>query len=128
MSDDREPIDTMGPWTIKSVSTATRETVTKAAKREGVTVGQWLERRVAEWEADGSPMGAAPTATAVPVNLGDLARAMDAARVLASEAQVTVPKQMAREGLRMVRAAIRQANGARPAPAKVPALAAPNGE
>jgi hypothetical protein len=53
---ERDPIDVMGPWTIKSVSTATRDKVTLAARKEGLTVGQWLERRVEEWLADGSPM------------------------------------------------------------------------
>ena len=38
------PIDTIGPWTIKAVPTETRNRVTVAARREGLTVGQWLER------------------------------------------------------------------------------------
>jgi hypothetical protein len=43
------PIDTIGPWTIKAVPTETRNRVTVAARKEGLTVGQWLERRVNEW-------------------------------------------------------------------------------
>ncbi len=46
---NRDPVDTAAPWTIKSISVATREAVTAAARREELTVGQWLERRVAEW-------------------------------------------------------------------------------
>ena len=53
MSDS--PTDTIGPWTIKAVATATRKAVIRAAEIEGVTVGQWLERHVAEWTQDGSP-------------------------------------------------------------------------
>ncbi len=51
-----EPIDTMAPWTIKSVSMSTKEAVIKAARQEGLTVGQWLERRVEEWTQAGSPV------------------------------------------------------------------------
>ena len=104
--DDREPIDTVGPRTIKSVPKATRDAVTNAARREGLTVGQWLERRVAEWEPDGSPM---PVATIAPVgpapNLGDLAQVMQAARALAEAAGVPVPPHLARDAL----AAVKQA-------------------
>lgn len=38
----RNEVDTAGPWTIKVISTATRNTVTAAARREGLTVGQRL--------------------------------------------------------------------------------------
>ena len=51
-----DPVDIMAPWTIKSVSTATRDRVTTAARKEGLTVGQWLERRVAAWLDEGSPV------------------------------------------------------------------------
>jgi hypothetical protein len=50
-----DPVDLMKPWTIKSVSTRTQNTITAAARRENLTVGQWLEKRVDEWEAAGSP-------------------------------------------------------------------------
>ena len=43
-------------WTVASVPTKTRRTAVLLARREGLTVGQWLERRVAEWEAKGSPV------------------------------------------------------------------------
>jgi hypothetical protein len=39
-------IDAMEPWTIKGVTTETRKRVIAAARKEGLTVGQWLERRV----------------------------------------------------------------------------------
>jgi hypothetical protein len=42
-------IDVMEPWTIKGVATETRKQVIAAARKEGLTVGQWLERRVNEW-------------------------------------------------------------------------------
>ena len=37
------------PWTIKGVTTETRKQVIAAARKEGLTVGQWLERQVNEW-------------------------------------------------------------------------------
>jgi hypothetical protein len=42
-------IDAMEPWTIEGVSTETRKLVIAAARKEGLTVGKWLERRVNEW-------------------------------------------------------------------------------
>ena len=69
MSEDT-PVDAIGPWTIKAVSTATRDKVTIAARKEGLTVGQWLERRVNEWLADGEPVRVIPSQ---PTNGGKLA-------------------------------------------------------
>jgi hypothetical protein len=49
-------VDKIGPWTIKSVATETRDLAIMLARREGLTVGQWLERRVREWaEEEVSP-------------------------------------------------------------------------
>jgi hypothetical protein len=107
---ETDPVNSVGPWTIKAVAKATRDAVTNAARREGLTVGQWLERRVAEWEDAGSPV-ARPQPT---VNLGELAQVMEAARALAGDATVTVPPQLAKDALSMVRLAIRQAKGLPP--------------
>lgn len=109
--DERDPVDIVGPWTIKAVATATRNAVNAAARRENLTVGQWLERRVTEWEAEGGPVPATPAA---PINLGDLAHVMQSARDLAAAAGVAVPPQLARDALGMVRLAIRQAKGLPP--------------
>ena len=114
-----DPVDSVAPWTIKAVSTATRDVVTAAARREGLTVGQWLERRVAEWEGQGSPAPVHPLAAGVPTSLADVAQAMNAARALAEAAGVKVPPAMAREGLALVRQATRQLRGL-PAPAPRP--------
>lgn len=117
---DRDPVDTAAPWTIKSVSVATREAVTAAARREGLTVGQWLERRVAEWEAEGGPVPVSAPATAPP-NLGDLAQAMQAARALAEAAGVPVPPHVARDAFAVLKVATRQARGLPPpAPRRKP--------
>ena len=109
--DEHDPVDTVGPWTIKAVAKATRDTVTNAARREGLTVGQWLERHVAEWEGAGSPM---QVASPQAVNLADLAQAMEAARALAADASVPIPPQLARDGLNLIRRAMRQAKGSQP--------------
>lgn len=58
------PTDIAAPWTIKSVATETRRAVTDAARREGLTVGQWLEKRVREWMEAGSPV---PVTVTLPV-------------------------------------------------------------
>jgi hypothetical protein len=123
---ETDPVDTVAPWTIKAVPTATRDAVTKAARREGLTVGQWLERRVNEWEGAGSPVTVSSQA---PINLGELAHAMDAARALANDAKVEVPPQLAKDGLSLIRQAMRQAKGAmpRPAPRKKPQAAIEDG-
>jgi hypothetical protein len=49
-----------------------------------------------------------------PVNLGEMAQAMEAARALAHAANVAVPPQLANDGLGLVRLAIRQATGLQP--------------
>lgn len=109
---ETDPVDSVGPWTIKAVAKATRDAVTNAARREGVTVGQWLERRVAEWEDTGSPVAVSrPPPT---VHLGELAQLIEATRALAGDATVTVPPQLAKDALSMVRLAIRQAKGLPP--------------
>ena len=50
----RDPIDKMQPWTIKSMSTEARDMAVIAARREGLTVGQWLERVIREAASDQS--------------------------------------------------------------------------
>lgn len=118
-----DPVDSVAPWTIKAVSTATRDAVTAAARREGLTVGQWLERRVAEWEGQGSPVPMQALPAGAPAGLGDVAQAMNAARALAEAAGVKVPPAMAREGLALVRQATRQLRGLpAPRPRPMPAI------
>lgn len=112
---DVDPIDAMGPWTIKSVSTATRAKVNAAARRENLTVGQWLERRVAEWEADGGPVPVgAPALVAEPMSLAELRDAMGAAAAVASAAGVAVPKAVARHAFAVLATQLRDARGLPP--------------
>lgn len=44
----RDPIDIIQPWTIKAVAREARDLAVIAARREGLTVGQWLERVIRE--------------------------------------------------------------------------------
>ena len=121
--DEPDPVDTIAPWTIKAVAKTTRDAVTNAARREGLTVGQWLERRVTEWEGAGGPVPV-PSQAVAPANLGELAQAMQAARAMAEAAGVTVPPQLAKDGLSVLRSALRQARGLPPpARRKKPAVA-----
>ena len=48
----RDPIDKMHPWTIKAMSNEARDIAVIAARREGLTVGQWLERVIREAASD----------------------------------------------------------------------------
>ena len=64
MSDDAEPLagqlDPIRPWTIRAVSVEARDLAIGAARKEGVSVGQWLERRIRSWvETDAPVSGAA---------------------------------------------------------------------
>jgi hypothetical protein len=116
--DEPDPVDSVAPWTIKAVAKTTRDAVTNAARREGLTVGQWLERRVAEWEGAGSPMQVSSSSQVGPsANLGELASAMQAVRAMAEAAGVAVPPQLAKDGLSVLRSALRQARGL-PLPAR----------
>jgi hypothetical protein len=103
--DEHQAVDSMAPWTIKSVSTKTRETITQAAKKEGRTVGQWLDKRISEWRGDGSPIHVQPTS---PSNLAEIAQLMEATLKLATASNVAVPPQLAKDGLGLLRQAVKQ--------------------
>jgi hypothetical protein len=73
--DDEEPLagamDPVRPWTIKAISAEVRDIAIMAARKENMTVGQWLERRIREWAAaDGTPgtalVGASAPAPTAP--------------------------------------------------------------
>jgi hypothetical protein len=101
--DQNEPVDTVGPWSLKAVPTQTRQAVIRAAQRENLTVGQWLERRVREWTEAGSPV-----AVSEPQSTGhDLAlieRAVTAAVALAGAPNV--PVTFRRRANRLLREAL----------------------
>ena len=120
---DPDPIDSMAPWTIKAISVATRETVTKAARREGLTVGQWLERRVAEWEGQGSPVRLAPSPPGEVSDLGTLAAVLSGM----GAAGLPVPKHHV---AKLTGALLRQAglSPPRPEPGRQPARLPPPAE
>ena len=102
---DRVTVDQMAPWTIKSVSKTTRDVITLSARKEGRTVGQWLDKRVGEWVEDGRPVHVEPTS---PNNLAEIAHLMEAAQRLAAAANVAVPPQLAKDGLGLLRQAVKQ--------------------
>lgn len=99
MSDD--PVDVMKPWTIKSVTTRTANGIIRAAQREGLTVGQWLDKRFAEWEGQGSPVPVKPTA----VSVSEVAAVMQGAAAMAT-AGLKVPsgaRSLIAESIRTIR-------------------------
>lgn len=82
MADDAEPLtgvaESLGPWTIKVVPKETRDAAINAARREGMTVGQWLERRVREWTAeDGSGTAMVPASRSEPPRLAAPSHELD---------------------------------------------------
>jgi hypothetical protein len=103
MSDEQAAVDaTMEPWTIKSCARRTRLKVVRLAQLEGITVGVWLERRVDEWEADGSP---APVRTNGHVH--------NPVQALATMLQATgmQPQHLPREVRALINDLARQARG-----------------
>lgn len=52
--DNEKPaaVDQMGPWTIKAFPTDARRRIVRAAEIQGVTVGQWIEKRLEEFDQD----------------------------------------------------------------------------
>jgi hypothetical protein len=82
-------LDAVRPRTIRAVSDATWDKITQAAQREGLSVGQWLERRVAEWEGDGSPVPVNGVANSVKP--ADLAALITAAAAMATATRLPQP-------------------------------------
>lgn len=72
-----EPVDLMKPWTIKSIPTRVIEGINAAARRNNLTVGQWVEKRFDEWEGADSPAQSGGA-------LSDLNALMHAAAALAT--------------------------------------------
>ncbi len=72
-----------------------------------------LEKRINEWEGQGSPVDAV-SGPLPAVNLGKLAQAMEAAHARANNAKMPVPPQLAKDGLSMVRLAIAVPEGLPP--------------
>lgn len=124
---DRTPTDTMAPWTIKSVSTATRDTVVTAARKEGLTTGQWLERRVREWTENGSPTRIATSLPASSDLVGSVDQMVEKAITLSSLPPEQKADPLVQEARRLVRAVmIGLRKAGRPMPAEAPRLAAPS--
>jgi hypothetical protein len=101
----------VAPWTIKAVRTETRNA---AARREGLTVGQWLERRVNEWLADGGPVrgeGQPGFGQLVPVSRGhpgpETRADREELRELVAMARELTPPDKDSEALKLARGAER---------------------
>lgn len=108
-----EPVDAVAPWTIKAVASETRNKVIAAARQEGLTVGQWLERRVNEWLEDGGPVRVShgQHGALVPVSRGQPqleTRANHAElRELVQMARDLTPPEKDSEALKLARSVVR---------------------
>ena len=106
-------IEPTEPWTIKAFSRTLRLAVINAARLEGVTTGQWLERCVRDrLEIDGAaaqalPAPRAPPAPAPPLDLAGLAQLLGALGTLPEGG-------LRRDAERTTRAVLRQARGLSP--------------
>jgi len=106
---DTSEVDSVAPWTIKAVAVETRQTVIRAAKQEGCSVGQWLERRVREWTSNGSPISS-PSTTSPAEWL-----ALTQAAALLAEHRETMPKGLRANLARGLREAARERTAPQPA-------------
>jgi hypothetical protein len=86
------PVDAVGPWTIKAVPTEIRNLAISAARKEGLTVSQWLERRVREWTNEFAQVGK-PSAHIGAAELEQFARVCS---LLAESAGKPVPRAVTR--------------------------------
>ena len=70
-----EGTDKVAPWAIKAITKRASKIATEAARKEGVTVGQWLERLILTWDADGGPVAGPAQPASDPVALLNAAAA-----------------------------------------------------
>lgn len=125
MTDEQE----RAPWTIKSVSVETRKLAVASAAKEGVTMGEWLDRAVrnqASLDRGNQVIPPGQTGKSVtrfapvqppdemgkpPMDLAGLADALRAVATIAGAADMPVPKALAREASALLRQQIRAARG-----------------
>jgi hypothetical protein len=100
------PVDTVAPWTIKSVPTEIRNLAISAARKEGLTVSQWLERRVREWTNEFAQVGNLSAHVSTTV----LDAALQAAEVARRVADIPgLPKSVLRLSHGVLRERLKQA-------------------
>jgi hypothetical protein len=115
-------VDSIAPWTIKAVATETRNAAISAARQEGLTVGQWLERRVREWTADSlgavipsqKPGQTTPPVGQTPLDLLEMMAVLERAQT----AGMTIPKDVRHHAMGLIRSRIREARGLPPLAAR----------
>ncbi len=106
--------DSVKPWTIKSMPNEVRNMVVTAARDEGLTVSQWLERVIRERVATGrAPALASPAPPMVAPALGEVAQMMQAAIAAATAvaAGAPLPPTLAKDANATARMAMRVARG-----------------
>lgn len=90
-ADDAEPLagqlDPVRPWTIRAVSVEARDLAIGAARKEGVSVGQWLERRIRAWAETDPPAASGAASPGAPGTTVALARGKPAASDALSEVE-----------------------------------------
>ena len=110
-TDAMAPTDAIKPWTIKSIASEARDLAVMAARREGRTVGQWLERVIrlataGEFTVDrqGLPLSDRALTTVGPRKLRS---DHDELRELVQMARELSPPDQDTEVMRLARATVR---------------------
>jgi RIO-like serine/threonine protein kinase len=92
------------PWSIRSVHPEVRNAALAAAKREGVTIGEWLDRAIRSHVKSGRKHGENTSDNAVRqvTDLSDAERLVSMITQL-SEAGAPVPKSVASKAYAIIR-------------------------
>ena len=108
------PVDAIRPWTIKSVANETREAVITAARMEGLTVGQWLERQMRGYAQVGRslPQSVQLSPVVSPAHQASLDAAVQAAGLVKQLSDIPgLPESVLRSAYTLLRERLRAARG-----------------
>lgn len=102
------------PWSIRGVHPEVRNAALAAAKREGVTIGEWLDRAIRSHVKIGRKLGENTSDNAVR-QMADLS---DAERLVSMisrlvEAGAPVPKSVASKAYNVIRDGLKDVQGGR---------------
>lgn len=102
------------PWSIRGVHPEVRNAALAAAKREGVTIGEWLDRAIRSHVKSGRKQGENTSDNAVRqvADLSDAERLVSMISQLA-EAGAPVPKSVSSKAYNVIRDGLKDVQGIR---------------
>lgn len=100
------------PWSIRGVHPEVRNAALAAAKRDGVTIGEWLDRAIRSYVKSGRKPGENVSDNAVRhvADLSDAERLVSMISRLA-EAGAPVPKSVASKAYNVIRDGLKDVQG-----------------